>query len=116
MRPDRRDFQSGFAGEVGQLAAKIEDVLARALNVGANLSPELDHRLMHLRLDLLFEQDFSALKDLLNVRFQFARLRIDNREFLLDSESIGVVLLRHWSNESLPKSATCHPEQSEGSH
>ena len=45
---------------------------------------------MHLRLDLLFEHDFAALENFLDVRAQFARLRIDNREFLLDAESVKV--------------------------
>ena len=33
----------------------------------ADLRPELDHRLVHLRFDLLFEHDLAALENFLNV-------------------------------------------------
>ena len=50
---------------------------------------------MHLRFDLLLERDFAALEDFLDVRAQFARLRIDNRELLFDPEGESVILLAH---------------------
>src|SRR6266480_1017811 len=50
---------------------------------------------MHLRFDLLFEHYFAALEDFLNVRTQLARVRINNREFLLNPESKGVLLGAH---------------------
>src|SRR6266566_187813 len=46
---------------------------------------------MHLRFDLLFQHHLAALEDFLNVRAQLAGLRIDNREFLLNPESKGVL-------------------------
>src|ERR1700722_6584965 len=46
---------------------------------------------MHFRLDLLFEQDFSALKNFLNMRTQLARLRINDGEFFLDPEGVAVI-------------------------
>src|SRR6266403_4187926 len=46
---------------------------------------------MHLRFDLLFEHYFAALEDFLNVRTQLARVRINNREFLLNPESKRVL-------------------------
>jgi len=52
----------------------------------ANLSAELNDRLVHLRLNLLFERNFSALEDLLDVRPKLACLRINDRKFLFDAE------------------------------
>src|SRR6266404_8889737 len=68
-------------------------MVARTGNRIANLSAELDHRLMHLRLDLLLEHDLSTLEDFLDVRPQLARLRVDNRKLFLDAERVGVLLL-----------------------
>ena len=70
-------------------------MLAGIDNRLADFGAELDDRLMHLRLDLLFEHDLAAFENFLNVRTQFARLRIDDREFLLDAERIDVVWLAH---------------------
>jgi hypothetical protein len=36
--------------------------------IGANLRPELDHRLMHLRLEVFLQNHFAVGQDLLNVR------------------------------------------------
>ena len=63
----------------------------------ANLRAELDDRLVHLRLDLLLEQDLAALENFLNVRTQFARLGIDDREFFLDPERKDMIWLGHVS-------------------
>jgi hypothetical protein len=68
------------------MAAKRNDLLPRRCGILANLGSKLDHRLMHLRLDPLFQRHPSAFQDLLNVRPKFARLRIDNLEFLLNAE------------------------------
>jgi len=42
----------------------------------ANFGAELNDRLMHLRLDLLFKDNFPALEDFLDVRPKLACLRI----------------------------------------
>src|SRR5947208_16979642 len=47
---------------------------------------------MHFRFDLLFEHDFSAFENLVNMRTQLARFRIDDGELLFDSKSERVVL------------------------
>ena len=57
----------------------------------ANLGPEFDHRLVHLRFDLLLEHDLAALENFLNVRAQFTRVRIDNRKLFLDAEGVDVI-------------------------
>src|SRR5439155_17181785 len=95
MRADRGDLEPCLAGELGEFAAKIKDVCARVLDRIANLSAELDHGLVHLGFDLLFEHDLAALENFLNVRTQLARVRINNREFLLNPESKGVLLGAH---------------------
>ena len=56
----------------------------------ANLGAELDHRLVHLGFDLLLEHHLAAFENLLNVRTQLARLRIDDGKFLLDPERVSV--------------------------
>jgi hypothetical protein len=61
----------------------------------ANFRAQLDDRLVHLRLDLLFKDNLPILEDLLDVRPELTRLRIDNREFLFDTESKHVVLRAH---------------------
>src|SRR6516162_6307671 len=103
MRADRGYLEPCPAGELGQFAAKIKDVCARVLDRIANLSAELDHGLVHLGFDLLFEHDLAALENLLNVRTQLARLRIDNREFLFDAEGECVFLRAHAERECSSK-------------
>src|SRR6266478_925473 len=77
----------------------------------ANFCAELNDRLVHLRLDLLFKDNFPVIENLLDVRPELARLRIDNREFLLDSE--GKCMLLHLvrsgriSEPSAKSSAAC---------
>src|SRR5207248_8329664 len=56
---------------------------------------ELNDRLVHFRLDLLLEGNFPALEDFLDVRPKFACLRIDNGEFLFDTEGEHVVFGTH---------------------
>ena len=72
-----------------QFAAQIDHMIARVGDRLANLSAEFDHRLVHLRFDLLLEHDFAALENFLNMRPQLARLRIDDRELFLNPERKG---------------------------
>ncbi len=46
---------------------------------------------MHLGLELFLQRELATLENFLDVRAQFARLRIDNRELLLDPECEDVV-------------------------
>jgi hypothetical protein len=66
-------------------------LLARARGIAADLCAQLDHRLMHLRLDPLFQNDFAAGNNLLNMRTQLPRLRINDLEFFLNPESKNVI-------------------------
>src|SRR5207249_12104389 len=69
---------------------------------------EVDDRFVPLGRGLLLEQDPATLEDFLNVRLQLARLRIDNRILLIETEGVGVLLLGHWSPSSLSKTWRCH--------
>src|SRR4030095_1508791 len=95
MSTDSRDLWSAAGGEFSQPAAQLDHVDTGIDNRLANFGAELDHRLVHLRLDLLFKDNLPILENLLDVRPQLARLRIDNREFLFDTESKRVVLGAH---------------------
>ena len=63
---------------------------------------------MHLRLDPLFQNDFAAGNDLLNVRAQLPRLRIDDLEFLLDTKRKNVMSFIGPGNEDRLDS---HPQR-----
>ena len=44
---------------------------------------------------MLFQRDPAVVENLLDMRAQFARLRIDDLEFLLDAEGENMILLGH---------------------
>src|SRR5947209_20510833 len=69
----------------------------------ADFGSELNHRLVHLRLDLLFEHDFSALEDFMNMGAQLARFRIDDGEFFFDTEREYVLLGAHQEQQTSVK-------------
>src|SRR2546421_5570761 len=92
MRAGRSDPQPGFARQRSELASKLDYVLARMGDRRTNLRAQLDDRLMHLGFDLFFQQNFAALENLLNVRPQLARLRIDDGEFFFDAEGERVII------------------------
>jgi hypothetical protein len=50
---------------------------------------------MHLRFDALFQLHLAALQNLLDVRPQLPRLRIDDLEFFFDAEGEDVVFRAH---------------------
>ena len=67
-------------------------MIARTTDGIANFGAQLNDRLVHLRLDLLLESDLSAFENFVNMRTQFARLRVDDRKLLFNSQSERVVL------------------------
>jgi hypothetical protein len=81
-----RDLQPVARRQFRQFATKIDN-LSPALRASLQISVPADYRLMQLELDLLFQNHFAAVQDLLDVRTQLARLRINNLEFLFDAES-----------------------------
>ena len=65
-----------------------QDILARFLDVPANLGADFDDRLVHLGLDRLMQRQLGLGKNLRrHVRAQIASLRIDGLVFLFDSDA-----------------------------
>jgi len=77
--------------QAGQTTAKLNNLPTGCACVFTNFSPKLDYRLMHLRLEVLFQNNFPIGQNFLNVRSQFARFRINDLEFFLDPKSENVV-------------------------
>ena len=106
MRARRRDLQSVARRNHRQIAAKLNDLLSRASYVTTDVGAQLNYRLVHLGLDAFFQKHFTVCQNLLNVRAQLARLRIDDLKFLLDPERKNVIVRAHWQT-SLVKSGGC---------
>jgi hypothetical protein len=66
-------------------------LLTRRPGVTADFSPELNYRLMHLGFYVLFQNHLAIGQNLLNVRAQFASLRVDDLKFFLYAESKYVI-------------------------
>ena len=75
-----------LSASVGDGAPELDDVGARLLNIRADAGADFDHRLMHLRLDLLAEDHPPLVDHLGDVRAQLARLRVDDLKLFFDSE------------------------------
>src|SRR6476620_2739195 len=93
MRARRADAQAGPAREADDLAAQPRDLAPRFEDVAADRRADLDHRLVHLALDLVVQPLFTLGEELLNVGPQLARLRVDDLKLFLDAEGEG--RLRH---------------------
>ena len=63
----------------------MRDVGARFLNVMADAGADFNHRLNHLRLDLLAEKHLAFVQNLSHVGPQFARNRIDDLKFFFNA-------------------------------
>src|SRR5213076_1612366 len=92
-------------GQFREFAAQFDDVGTRVDDRLTNFGAKLDDGLVHLRLDLLFKRYFPALEDLLDVRPKLARLRIDDRELLFNTQSKRVVLSAHVGRQISLKNA-----------
>src|SRR5678816_2167490 len=73
------------------------------IDVAANFRAQLDHRLMHLGLDLLLEGNFAVLKNLVNVRAQLASFGIDDGKFFLDAKGEDMLFDAHFTEQQCPK-------------
>ena len=89
MRAGGRDAHAVLLREADDLRPHLPDVLAYLRDVPADAAADLDDRLVHLRLDALLQDEPALLQDLLDVRAQLPRLRIDDLELLLDAEREG---------------------------
>ena len=86
MRSGRGDTETAFSAEPDDLASQPGDVPSRLVDVCADVGPDLDDRLMHLALDLIFQTEGSLGENLLNMRLHVARLGIDDLKLFLDAE------------------------------
>src|ERR1035438_215988 len=88
MGAGRRQQHAVLAGEGNHFAAKRLDVLPSFFDVLANARADLDHRLVHLRLDRFVQRQLGFGENLrCDVRAQIARLRIDRLIFLFDADA-----------------------------
>src|SRR6185312_12475686 len=86
MGRGRYDSQSGLSSQPRDNAAQPGDVSARLLNVLANARADFNHRLNHLRLDLLAEDHLPLFQEFRDVRAQLTRLWVNYLELLFDAE------------------------------
>ena len=83
----RRQPQAILLGQGNHVAAKLLDLFLGVFNIAADRSPDLDHRLVHLGLDPLLQQQFALLDNLgVDVRAQIARDRINGLVFLFNPD------------------------------
>ena len=68
----RSNLEAAAAREFCKFGAQLDNMRTRIDYRLANFSAELNDRLVHLRFDLLFEHDFPALENLLDMRAQLA--------------------------------------------
>src|SRR5439155_22165635 len=102
MRACGRNFQALLSGDLCQLAAKLDNLLSRRRRVAADFCAQLDDRLMHLGLHVLFQAHVAVGENLLNVRTQLPRVGINDLEFFLNPESEDVIALVHSPEASFP--------------
>src|SRR6266566_5991979 len=91
------DFKSVAGCEFRQLGAKMGHLASRAARIVANFRAELHDRLVHFGFDVLFQNNFATGQDLLDMRTQLARLRIDDLKLFLNAESEDVFCRVHHS-------------------
>ena len=83
----RSQAQAIFAGQGDHVAAKLLDFFFGFFDIAADRGPDFDHRLVHLGLDPLLQEQFALLDNLgVNVRAQVARDRIDGLVFLFNPD------------------------------
>src|SRR5690348_7016726 len=89
MRPGRGDAQPVVVREPDDLASQPRDFSSRLGDVAADRRADFDHRVMHLALDLVLEPLLALGEELLDVRLELPRLRVDDLELLFDAECEG---------------------------
>ena len=73
MSTGRGDLQPLAFREAGKFAAKLNYFFSRTARITANTRAKLHDRLVHLGLEMLFQEPLAASDNLLNVRTQLAR-------------------------------------------
>src|SRR5215472_17363927 len=91
MRAGGSDYQPVQRCKLCQLSAKRGDFTSSLPGIAANRGSDFHNRLVHLRFDLLLQNHFTVGENLLDLRPEFARFRIDELQFFLDPESENVI-------------------------
>src|SRR5215813_3259347 len=91
MRSGGSDYQPMLRCKFCQLSAKCSDFASRLPGITANRGTDFHNRLVHFRFDLLLQNHFTVGENLLDLRPEFARFRIDELQFFLDPESENVI-------------------------
>ena len=87
MRGTSHQTQAVFFRQANHVAAQVEEVFLRLLDVLADARPYLDDGLMHLRLDALFQLNLPLREHLgRNVRPQIAGLGVDGLVLLFNAQ------------------------------
>jgi hypothetical protein len=103
VHPMRKGMRSGGRNpepitrrQFGQLIAKINDLLSGGTGISADVGVQLHYRLVQLWFNALFQNHFAVCQDLLDVRTQLPRLRIDDLEFFFNSQSEYMIASMHF--------------------
>src|ERR1051325_2287765 len=91
MRARGSDYQTVLCRKVCYLTPEYNELPSRIARIAADLGADFHNRLMELGFDLLLQYHSAVGKNLLDVRTQFPRLRIDDLQFFLDSEGENVI-------------------------
>ena len=91
VRARGSDLQSAAPRQQREFRSQLCDLFARLVNILANLRAQLDDRLVHLRFHVLFQRHPPVIENLLDVRTQLPRFRIDDLEFLFNPKSEDVL-------------------------
>ena len=86
MRAGGGNREPHALGRVRELAPVAEDLVAQLADVAADPGADFDDRRVHLALDLVAEHRPAGRQELRHMRPQRAALRIDDLEFLLDTQ------------------------------
>src|SRR5258705_12042836 len=73
--------------EAGNNAPQSRNVGSRFLDIATNPSADLNHRLNHLRLDLLSKQHFPLFENLSHMGSQLTSVRIYDLKFFFNPQS-----------------------------
>ena len=90
MRGRGRQTQAIFFGQRDHVSPQLFNFLLRLLDAAADRSPNLDHRLVHLGLHALLQQELALLNNFgMNMRSKIAGDRINCLILLFDPDSEG---------------------------
>src|SRR5687768_11107730 len=78
--------EAAFARKLADLEAQPRDLAAGVGDIAADGRADLDDCVVHLPFDLILEALLTLGEHLLNVRFELARVRLDDLKLFFDAE------------------------------